>query len=70
MKVDVTEMTGNGSGNLTLDLRQLFPSTAKSESHSEIAMAINMGGQKQNMTMESDAKVNLESKTAANPKKP
>lgn len=62
LKMDVTKMTGTGSGTATINLAQILPLQAKMDSKSEIAMAMNMAGQKQTMTMKMDINLGLESK--------
>lgn len=62
LKVDVTKMTGSGNGNATMNLAQVLPSQATMDSKSDVAMAMDMGGQKQKMTMKMDINLLLESK--------
>jgi hypothetical protein len=62
MKVDVTKMTGSANGESTLSLAQLLPELATIEARSEVSMEMNIGGQKQAMTMKSEMNIRLESK--------
>ena len=62
LKMDVTKMTGSGTGNTTINLAQILPSQAKMDSKSEVAMEMDVGGQKQTMTMKVDMNLLLESK--------
>lgn len=62
LKLDVSQMTGNAIGTATLDLAKVFPSQVKADSHSELHAAINMGAQKQTMTMKTDTNVRIETK--------
>jgi hypothetical protein len=62
MKVDLVKMTGTGTGNFGLDLTQLMTAEASMNLHSEMSMAINMGAQKQPMTMTTDQEIHLEGK--------
>jgi len=62
MKVDVTKMTGNANGESKLDLSQLLPELATIEARSEVSMGMNIGGQKQAMTMKTEMNIRLESK--------
>ena len=62
LKIDLTKMTGSGSGTSTVNLAQIMPSEATMNSKSEMAMAMNMGGQKQAMTMKIDVGLHLETK--------
>jgi hypothetical protein len=60
MKVQLTKMTGNGTGNTTLDLGKLLPSEATVDIHSEVSMGMNMGQQKQTITIKTDTNIRLE----------
>ena len=62
MKLDLTKMTGETSGEVTSDLSQLFPTEETFDSHSDMSMSMNMGGQKTPMTMKMDMKLRLEAK--------
>ncbi len=62
LKVDLTKMTGNGTADVTSDLGQLLPLTGTADLHTERAMGMNAGGQKQSMTMKMDVNVRLEAK--------
>jgi hypothetical protein len=62
LKLDLTKMNGNGSGDLTLNLAQLMSPQASVQLHTDAAMAMNTGGQKQNMNMTADLTVKVESK--------
>ena len=62
MKVDLTQMTGKGTSERTLDLGKLLPSAGTSDLHSEAAMALDMGGQKQAISTKTDLNVRLEAK--------
>ncbi len=62
LKLDLTKMTGNGNGKITLDLSQLLPQEATVELHSESSMAMNAGDQKQTMTLKTEMNVRLEAK--------
>jgi hypothetical protein len=55
-------MTGTGSGGLTLDLSKLVAPAATMQSHSEMAMGMDLGGQKQTMKMKVDTEIKLEAK--------
>lgn len=59
LKVQVTDLKGNGSGDATVDLAHLFPTTAMLNSHSEISMGVNVGGKKQPMSLKTDFTVHL-----------
>lgn len=60
MKVDLTKMSGRGTGEFKLDLGQLLPVEARSDSHSEISMGMTAGGQKQSMNMKMDVNLRFE----------
>ena len=62
LKMDLTKMVGNGSGEHTSDLTHLLPTTGTGKVHSETSMTMNMGGQKQAMTMKTDINLRFEAK--------
>ncbi|MGO8928592.1 MAG: DUF6263 family protein [Limisphaerales bacterium] len=62
VKLDLTKMTGRGTNELTFDLAKLLPIAGSARDHTETAMAMNMGGQKQPMTMKMDVAIQFESK--------
>jgi Family of unknown function (DUF6263) len=62
MKADVNKMSGNGTGDVSLDLGKLLPEEGNGDLHTELSMEINMGGQKQPLEMKMDLKVHLEGK--------
>ena len=62
MKMDVTKMTGTGKGNAALDLSKLLATEGTMEMHIEMNMALNMGGQKQPMTVKTTQEIQVRSK--------
>ena len=62
LKMDVTKMTGKGTGDATVNLNQILPAKAAMDSKSEIAMSMDMAGQKQTMTMKMDINLKMETK--------
>jgi hypothetical protein len=62
VKMDLTKMTGNGKGEVTYDLTHLLPQEGTMEFHSEYAMSMNAGGQKQAMNMKMDANLRFDAK--------
>lgn len=62
MKLDLTRMTGKGSGTLNLDLAQIIPLEAKVDSQTDASMSLNMNGQKQAMTTKVVMKLTIEGK--------
>ena len=62
MKVDLTKLTGTGSGEITVDLGKIVPTQGNSTIHDEMTMGMNAGGQKQTMNMSLDANVTISSK--------
>ncbi len=62
LNLDLTKMTGAGSGEITFDLTRLLPTLATTKSHSEVSMGVNIGGQNQTMTRKTDLELRLESK--------
>ena len=62
MKIDLLKMTAKGSGDRTFDLTKILPSKGTVDFHSDSSMAMDMGGQKQGMTMKMDMNIRLEGK--------
>jgi len=62
MKMDMTKMTGTGKGNAALDLSKLLATEGTMEMHIEMNMALNMGGQKQPMTVKTTQEIQVGSK--------
>ncbi len=62
VKAQLTRLDGRGKGEVTFDLTRILPQTGNAELHTDMAMAINAGGQKQAMTMKMDVQVGLEAK--------
>ena len=62
MKMNVTKMTGKGTGQSTFNLNKLLPTVGTGNVLSEVSMTMNMGGQKQAMTMKTDINLKFESK--------
>jgi len=62
LKLDLTKMTGTGTGDSTVDLKQLLPTKATMDSKTDLAMAMNVGNQKQTMKMAMEMQLTLESK--------
>lgn len=62
VKMDLTKLAGNAKGNLAFDLGQLMPSACSFEGHLDASMAMNMGNQKQTMSMKMDLSMKLEAK--------
>ena len=61
-KLDVSKMTGNGTGNMNFDLTHLLPSDGDIDFRYEIRASMNMGGKPQAISMKNDMKLHLESK--------
>jgi hypothetical protein len=61
-KVDLSKMTGNGTGEVSLDLTQILPPEASVEYHQDMSMSISNAGQKQSMVMKMDLTLHIESK--------
>jgi len=61
-KVDMSKMTGKGTGEVTLDLAHILPVEASAEYHQDMAMSMSNGGQKQTMAMKMDLSLHVESK--------
>jgi hypothetical protein len=62
MKMDLTKITGSGSGTSTFDLTSFMPSTLTLDEKFEMLMDMDMGKQKQSMNMNMTVNVTLESK--------
>ena len=62
LKLDLTEMAGKGTAELTLDLAKLLPAKGTSDFHSETSLALNLGGQNQPMSVKMDLNVRFEAK--------
>jgi hypothetical protein len=62
IKLDLSKMTGKGSSERTFDLAKLLPTAGTGKVHTDTAMSMNMGGQKQAMTMKMDMDVQFEAK--------
>ena len=62
LKLDLKKMVGTGTGELTLDLAHLLPAQGTLESHSELSMEMDAGGQKQPLNTKINLKMHLEPK--------
>ncbi len=62
MKMDLTKLTVTGNGKSTIDLGQLMPSDATLDENSDVQMSMNVGQQKQAMSMKMSMKVKFEGK--------
>jgi Family of unknown function (DUF6263) len=62
LKLDLTEMKGEGKGESVADLSRILPSEAVMDLHSEMQMAMNAGGQNQAMILKTDVNARLEGK--------
>ena len=62
MKVDLDKMVVRGTGDITFDLGKVVAPEGTMDSHSELLMSVNTGGQKQTITMTVDLNLRLEAK--------
>jgi hypothetical protein len=62
IKLDLTKMNGEGTGDVSVDLAHLMPLQGSLDYHSQSEMTMNMGAQKQPMSMKMDMNVQFESK--------
>ena len=62
LKVDLTKMTGNGTGSSTFDLGRIMPVSGTLAEKTEVIMDMNVGQQKQTMDMKMDMNITIESK--------
>ncbi len=60
LKLDLTKMTGTGTGEVTFDLGHLLPRSAKVDSHTDLVMGMNVGAQKQTISTGVDIHVQIE----------
>jgi hypothetical protein len=61
LKVDLVKLRADGTGEVTFDLGRIVPPKAVADIHSEASMAVDMGGQKQTMSMKMDINVQVSS---------
>jgi hypothetical protein len=61
-KIDLNKMTGKGTGEITSDLTQLFPTKGNMDMHSEMIMGVNAGAQQQALNMSMDISFGFETK--------
>jgi hypothetical protein len=62
VKMDLTKMVGTGTGEHTSDLTHLLPATGTGNVHTETSMSMNLGGQKQPMSIKMDVSLRFEAK--------
>jgi hypothetical protein len=62
IKVDLTKLDGTGKADLVLDLTRVLPSSGNIDSQTDMIMGMNLGPQKQDMTLKLGASITLESK--------
>lgn len=62
MKMDLTKLTVTGTGKSSVDLGQLMPSSSTLDENSDVQMSMNVGQQKQAMSMKMNAKIKFEGK--------
>lgn len=62
LKVDLTKMTGNGTGSNTFDLGRIMPVSGTLAEKTEVVMNMNVGQQKQTVDMKMDMNVTIETK--------
>ena len=62
MVLDLTKMAGNGSEDVTLDLGRVLPLEGTGTMHVDVTMAMDVGGQKQSMTVKDTINLRLEGK--------
>jgi hypothetical protein len=60
MKMELAKLSGNGTGQSTFDLTHITPQSATLNETTDMAMSVNMGQQKQEMTMKMDMAVSVE----------
>jgi hypothetical protein len=62
LQVDLTRISGTGTITLTVDLRKRLASQASSSDSTTVAMAINIGGRRDTITVRTDQTVRLQDK--------
>ena len=62
LKIDLTSMTGSGSGQFQVNLAQLLPTAGEITSRSDLNMGVGAGAQKQTMKMSVDVALHIETK--------
>jgi hypothetical protein len=62
MKVDLTKLSGTGSGTLKADLGQIVLNEARMTNHSDLQMAMGTGAQKQTITTKVDITLEIQRK--------
>jgi len=62
LQIDLEKMAGDGKGTVTIDLNKVLPVKGTTQIHTEMAMEMDMGGQKNKMAMKMDMTVELGSK--------
>ena len=62
LKMNLTKLTGTGTGSSTLDLAHVMPVTGTLAEKSETVMSMNVGQQEQTMDMKMDMNVSFETK--------
>ncbi|HEX2697157.1 MAG TPA: hypothetical protein VHM28_05570, partial [Anaerolineales bacterium] len=61
-KAELTRMSGQGKGQVKSDLTRILPLEGNAELHTDLALAANMGGEKQALTMKTDMTIRLQAK--------
>ena len=59
-KIDLTKLIGSGSETLTVDLGMLLPVKSLSDEKREIVMAMSAAGKRQEMTIKTETRINLQ----------
>jgi hypothetical protein len=62
LKLDLTKMEGNGTGEMTMELSKIVATDSLADIHAELNMSMDTGGQKQAMTMKMDSNVSVKAK--------
>jgi hypothetical protein len=62
VKVDLTKLTGTGSGTTSLDLNHLLPQTASIDESTDTQMSVNVAQKKQDMDMTMRMKLDIQAK--------
>jgi hypothetical protein len=60
LKMELTRMSGSGTGETTFDLTKGMPAKATADIGNELEMSVDAGGQKQDMVMKMKMKLNID----------
>lgn len=62
LKLEVSRLTGAGTGKTTVNLARIMPQSASMTENTDMAMSVNMGQKKQDMAMKMNVQISMETK--------